>query len=192
VIHGGAWSAQRTLREVAMSGNGITSVAGAVRVMQIVRLALVMGVVSFAGVVVFLKLTGEGAKVPAIPNALFPNFPLILLIAAFFGVTAVLASFVLPGVLEANGRRQVAARNYTNEQDLDLALAQVAQTISIMRGALVEGVSFLLAISSLIEGHWWGLMWLLPLIALQLITLPTQAGIEDWIRTQKEWMQMER
>lgn len=175
-----------------MSGNGITSVAGGVRVMQIIRLALVMGVVSFAGVVVFLKLSGGGAKGPAIPNPLFPNFPLILLIAAFVGVTAVLASFVVPGVLEANGRKQVAAKNFSNEEETDLAFVQVAQTISIVRGALVEGVSFLLAISSLIEGHWWGLMWLVPLIALQLITIPTQANIEEWIRTQKEWMRMER
>lgn len=175
-----------------MSGNGPTNVAGVVRVMQIIRLALVMGVVSFAGVVVFLKVSGQGPQGPAIPNPLFPNFPLILLVAAFFGVTAVLASFVLPGVLEANGRKQVVARNYSNEEEVDLALAQVAQVISIVRGALVEGVCFLLAISSLIEGHWWGLMWLVPLIALQFITLPTQASVEEWIRTQKDWMRMER
>lgn len=175
-----------------MNGNGITSVAGAVRAMQIIRLALVMGVVSFAGVVLFLKLTGGGPKGPAIPNPLFPNFPLVLLIGAFFGVTAVLASFVLPGVLEANGRKQVAAKNLSNEDEVDLALVQVAQTLSVIRGALVEGVSFLLTISSMIEGHWWGLMWLVPLIALQLITMPTQTSIEEWIRTQKEWMRMER
>jgi hypothetical protein len=174
-----------------MSGNGITSVTQAVRVMQIIRGALVMGVVSFAGVVVFLKLSGNAPQAPAIPNALFPNFPLILLIAAFVAVTCILASFVLPGALDTSFRRKLVAQRIANEDEIDVALAQQALSTSIVRGGLVEAPSLLLCISSLIEGHWWGLMWIAPLVALQLITLPTVSGVEEWIQIQKDWMQVE-
>jgi hypothetical protein len=174
-----------------MSGNGITSVTQAVRMMQIIRGALVMGVVSFAGVVVFLKLSGNAPQAPAIPNALFPNFPLILLIAAFVAVTCILASFVLPGALDTSFRRRLVAQRITNEDEIDLALAQQALSTSIVRGGLVEAPSLLLCISSLIEGHWWGLMWIVPLVALQLITLPSVSGVEEWIQIQKDWMQVE-
>jgi len=35
------------------------------------------------------------------------------------------------------------------------------------------------------------LMWIVPLVALQLITLPTVSGVEEWIQIQKDWMQVE-
>ncbi len=61
-----------------------------------------------------------------------------------------------------------------------------------MRGGLLEAPSIFLLITSLAEGHWWGLMWAGAFQVLQLATFPTLSGVESWIRTQHELMDFDR
>jgi hypothetical protein len=162
-----------------------------VRAMQIIRGALVMGAVSFGGVVAFLLLSGQAAQQPVIPNALFPNFPLLLLIAAPLAVSCVLASFVVPGVVEGQARRSLSPEG-TSDAERDQRLLAAHQSGAMARGALLEGPSLFLLVTSLAEGHWWGLMWTGALQVLQLATFPTTSGVENWLRTQQELIELER
>ncbi len=84
-----------------------SDLATVVRTMQVVRAALVMGVCLFGGIVAYLLVSGQIDRKPLIPNPLFPNFPLLLLIAAPLAVSCVLASFLVPGVVEGKARRSL-------------------------------------------------------------------------------------
>lgn len=165
--------------------------ATVVRTMQIIRAALVMGAISFGGVVAFLLLSGQIEKKPLIPNALFPNFPLLLLIAAPVAVSCVLVSFVVPGVIEGNVRRSLSAGDVA-DSERDCRLLAAHQTGSLVRGAVLEGPSLFLLVTSLAEGHWFGLLWAAALQVLQLATFPTTAGVENWLRTQHELLQLDQ
>jgi hypothetical protein len=165
--------------------------ATVVRTMQIIRAALVMGAVSFGGVVAFLLLSGLIEKKPLIPHELFPNFPLLLLIAVPVAVSCVLVSFVVPGVIEGNVRRSLTAENVP-ESDCDGRLLAAHQSASLVRGAVLEGPSLFLLVTSLAEGHWWGLMWAGALQVLQIATFPTPSGVENWLRTQHELLHLDQ
>jgi hypothetical protein len=165
--------------------------ASVVRTMQVVRAALVMGVFSFGGVVVYLSLSGELAQIPAIPNPLFPNFPLLLLIAAPVAVACVLAGVIVPSVIEGRVRRSLSSKQ-TSDNEEEKRLLSAHQSATMVRGALVEAPSLLLLITSIAEGHWWGILWAGALQVLQLATFPTTSSVENWLRTQQEMIELER
>lgn len=124
-----------------------------VRVMQIITLAMAMGVLAF-GVVAVLLIRPEVAAEP-----------MIAYVAFALAIPLAIASFIVP-------------RLVVNSQP---ATVESFQTGLIVGLALVEGAAFLNLVAYLIEGQVYSLGMAAILLALMLIRFPTTAGVSDWI-----------
>jgi hypothetical protein len=153
--------------------------------MQITAAALIVGVVSFLGIVCFMVYGQQQGVGTSQADA----FPMITVIA--FGLFAVCAalSFVVPMVQTQSGLEQIAsgmwrppARSDPKAFDGDttkiLAVRETAFTIGV---ALLEGPAFLGIVCFLIECHPYALT--VPTLALvgMLLRFPTEGSLRAWV-----------
>lgn len=139
-----------------------------VRTLQIITLAMVTGVLLFAGIVVFLQLTQDAG-----PNA--ATGVIISTLGAGFAVAAFVMHLVVPSLI---ARQQ--ARSASDEQ-----LYEVFQSKTIIGLALLEGAAFFNLVAGMVEQQWWSLAVAGGLVFWMLTMFPTQTRVAQWVETQQ-------
>lgn len=155
----------------------------AVRVMQIITGALVMGAVMF-GVVATMMALNRAAPNPNAP----PPTPILTWLAAGMALMELGVRAVIPDLIA----RQAIARMQGSLDDSvqsQLRLATVYQTRLIIGMALCEGATFFALIAWLIEGDVLAIGTAGFLILVMLSAFPTRGRVESWIRDQTELRQ---
>lgn len=163
-------------------------IAGVVRTSQIIVAALVMGVVTFAAVVVFFISRGPAAK----------GSLLTLLAIVFAGATLVLG-FVIPQLITAANRRKIAAGTWTSSPnqglvpDSDTGKLALTYPAKMMVGAaLFEGGCFFALVAYMLEGQPLSLGVAAVLLLCLLAHFPTLGRVEAWIEEQLRRVEDER
>jgi choline-glycine betaine transporter len=173
-----------------------------VRTMQIIIVALTLGLVVFLGIVLFLREQPKPAPPqPAAKPA--QALPVISYAALAFAVMAVPMSLLIPSVVVKNGRKQIARGTWTPPVQgtgtfpqgpfgNTVRLAAVYQTSLIVGAALNEGPAFFALIAYLLER----LPAILGVAVLLILGVaarfPTRARVEQWIDAQKELLIQEQ
>jgi len=136
-----------------------------VRAAQIITIALVMGVVTFAVIAVLFV----GALQPP------PDGRLISGLGAGFAVIAFVMHLVVPAMI---ARPQA---QFTDEKQL--YGAYLGKTI--IGPALLEGAAFFNIVALIIEHNWWSLAIAGGLVFWMLAMFPTRTRVDHWVETQQ-------
>lgn len=151
---------------------------------QIIAGALIAGVVMFGVVATFV---GAGAD---------PGEPLVGYIAILFAVSGLVMRSVFPGTITARKRNEIRARVVSGEIDesheMTAALYPLYQTKTIIEYALIEGPAFFVLIAFIVTSRTWVLAVAAALLAVMVLTFPTRARLEGWIRNQLQLMELDR
>lgn len=161
-----------------------------IRVLQIIAGALVMGLVTFLGIVLFMVQVQNKGVGLARPGGL----PLISLIAVAYSALAVLLAIVIPRVLVQSGLRRIAAGAWKPPQDANAAdypddaskLLAIRQTSIIIGLAILEGSALFACIAYLLEGQSWVLAAAVLIVLLMLASFPTQERLRSWLTAQAD------
>ena len=141
-------------------------------VTRIIILALITGVVAFAGCAWVVR-HGKPAAAPGL---------LTTVLAVLSGGLAVV-SFQLPVVIA----KQAATSQSSAASDISQQ-ASLYQTCQIIAGALLEGGAFMNLVAYIVEGSWTSLLVAGALLLLLVRLIPTQAAAVRWV----EWRQQEQ
>ena len=147
--------------------NVMTTPEQAVRVMQIIAGALVMGVVTFGLVAVFIVGAFDEPADGFIISA----------IAAAFASGAFVMHLVVPGMMTASSRGDAAAAD-------ESSLYQIYQVRMIVGLAMLEGAAFFNIIATILEHNWWSLAIAGVLVLWMLAMFPTTTRVKHWVETQ--------
>lgn len=159
----------------------------ALRTLQVITAAMLLGVVIFAAVVALLLVQrqpqqGNGNH-EAVAIGMVGAAAVVVLIAG------VMASLVVPGAVARAGaamtKRQLTASAADDDPPDDAALINAYQTAHIARMALLEGPTFLMCIASLIEANWLYLGVALVPLAMIAAAFPTQERLRTWLETER-------
>lgn len=163
-------------------------IAGVVRTSQIIVAALVMGVVTFAVVVVFFISRGPAAK-----------GNLLTLLAIVFAGAALVLGFVIPQLITAANRRRIAAGTWQSSPnqghvpDSDAGRLAMSYPAKLIVGAaLFEGGSFFALVAYMLEGQPLSLGVAAVLLLCLLAHFPTLGRVEAWIEEQLRRVEDER
>ncbi len=154
-----------------MSQGRITDPVQAVRTMQIICGALMMGVLMFAGVAMFLRL-GPNAQPPAAQ-------PVIAYLAAGMAAIIFVARLVVVPIATQMGIKQLAAM-IPLEELTKLDFYGVYQMRMIVGCALLEGAAFFNLISFILDGQLWTLGIVGGLLAIMATAFPTLERVDNW------------
>ena len=155
--------------------------ATAVKPMQIVLVALALGVIVF--LVAVVVLTDKPAE-----------DPFLTYVGLAFGVIAFLAWLIVPNALASNARRTIAAgqnpswaQGVSQQAAGDVGqLAGVYQIRLIVASALLEGAAFFNLVAYLIEAHQLSLVAAVVLVVIMLCQFPTYNRLADWVSHELE------
>jgi hypothetical protein len=146
------------------------------RVMQIITVALVLGVAVFLGIVLYLvqvQNQGRGTMTPP------PDLPVLSLMAAGFLAVLTVASFLVPAGVVRKSLRGITDTNW----EPDLGVYQVALIVGL---AMLEGACFFNCIAYLLEAQPYTLGCIGIGLLLMLARFPTESRVRLWRDNQKE------
>jgi hypothetical protein len=160
------------------------------RTAQIITVSMIVGVVVMAAVLFFLR-----SQNPPPP----PPVPLVSYLGYVFAAVCLGASVLVPNVVLANFRKQIAKGQQPNSsnpwprppEDAGTWMA-LYQTTLIIGLALLEGPTFFLLIAFFLEGQPVSLGVAGGLLACMALRFPTRDGVMRWIETQRELVERER
>lgn len=146
--------------------------APTLRSTQIVLLALALGVLSFTGVVVFLRLSASASMDSKVAS-------LLLVTVGGLAVSEVAAYVLL--------RRTFVARAVASREESLALLRQGCtplplHTLAIIGAALAEGAGLLGVVALLLGAPWYALAAPAVAVALILLQLPTRERLERIVR----------
>jgi hypothetical protein len=147
----------------------------AVRTSQIICGAMMMGIITFAGIVVTR---------PAPPNPALP----MAYIAIGFAAIAIIVRFIVPAFVAKNESSKLKG---ASPESLDAGLYGVFQTKMIIGLALLEGAGFMNLIAYMTGGQWWSLATVGLLLLLMAMMFPTLTKFESWAEDVKRGWQNE-
>ena len=140
----------------------------AVRTMQIICAALMLGVLMFAGIAVFQRL-GQPAAAR----------PMIAYIGIGMAAMMIVTRLVFVPFIVRDGIKQVVGTRPI-EDLTKLDFYRVYQTQMIVACALCEGAAFFNLISYIIEGQLWSLAIVAGLLAIMAMAFPTMERVDSW------------
>jgi hypothetical protein len=164
------------------------------RVLQIIVFALVTGLVTFLGVVLFLHAQPKPARNPG------AVLPVITVVAFTIAVVLAPLSLIIPRLVSDAARKQIAAGKWapgnapagvTATTDAG-RLAVVYQTQKIIGAAMTEGPAFLALIAYMLESTSAALGLALFLIVGVALRFPQRAQVQQWIDDQLGRLDMDR
>lgn len=169
-----------------MSNGDNLNLAGRVLTMQIIVLALIMGVVGFAGVACFLVYVERDGE----PVRPIEGLPILTLVAVGGLAAGVVASFVVPPLVFRNAERQIVAGTWKAplgvDPNSDLGkllrsdtgrLLGARQSALIAGLALLEGPAFPALVAFLQEGRPYALALAAVVVILMLLRFPTESSV---------------
>ena len=163
---------QPTFGDTGMQGPKFEA---SVRTMQIIVVALMMGVLSCLLVVL---LTTKG-------NVLGLNKPtLMTLIAAGFGFLMIVNHFVIPGIISKAQLKQTASNELPEggEESKQQHVVAIFQTQLIIGMALLEGAAFFNLVELMIDKSGFSLGIVILLMSLMLMKFPTRDKVSFWVQ----------
>ena len=165
-----------------------------VRTLQIIHIALAMGVGVFLAMSVLVLRSGK--LFAPDPWTLGASTPLSL-IAVLFAVVLLIAHIAVPRAMTQTQRRALARGQSTIEGGVGQSsepafLLALYQTQMIVGSALVEGAAFFATIVYFVEGKAIPLILAAGLLALLLSRIPTRSGTEAWLDRQQSLLSEER
>jgi hypothetical protein len=170
-----------------MASESPSDVDGITRVCQILVAALCLGIVSFGVVAIQQGLAGE-------PD----DARLFTLIACGTSVAAILGAMILPRMIVATHRRQLARNagpltsNETSESSERAQLAAIYQTKTIIGAALFEGAAFMSLFAFLAESQPIALAAAAVMLVGVISCFPTRGRIANWLDHQFRLLTEER
>ena len=163
---------------------------------QIVSGALILGCVTFFGVAI--AVPGEAAPID-------PNLPILTYAAIGFAVMALIARWMVPGIVASTTRRKIIAGTWrlpTHAPARTVAfvertgdagrLAMALMTGTIVSGALLEGIAFFALVAYLLERSPLSLILAGAMILGLLTQVPTRGRLVGWIEEQFGLIEQER
>jgi hypothetical protein len=169
-----------------MSTNLETALDVRIRTMRIIIFALLNGIVIFMAIAIFLRTSGNITPVDRL---------IISPAALIFGAVVSVVHWVVPNMLAARARRQIAYGQGTLTPATG-GIAPIAgevgqlvalyQTRLIMSAAFLEGATFFFLIAFMIEGQVYTLLGAILLTGMLALKFPTRTGVEGWIEEQQE------
>lgn len=146
------------------------------RTIQIINVALILGVVFFLAITCLIRFNGK--------EPLFAPDPLrfkngtITPAALMMGVPLFVMSRIVSRRIVSNQRKTAAAS--------DVGLLGLFSTSRIVELAMIEGAVFFNLIAFMLEGNPLALVVALLGIGLMAIGFPTRDGLENWMKDQAE------
>jgi hypothetical protein len=168
---------------------------GPVRAMQIIVVALAMGIILFAGIVVGVVVG---------PAQMQPQAGFMTGLALPLAAVAIGLSFLVPRIVVNASRRRIAAGTWqvpSQGSAMPEALAKlgdegplvfVYQTATIIGAALCEGPAFFALISAMIDKSPLGLAVAGVCLLMVLARFPTLRRVENWLDLQVRAMEEDR
>lgn len=154
-----------------------------VRTLKIILAAMCMGLLTFTGVVLFIKPLGP-----------VDNLAPIVLAALGFAALMLLARAAVPRLV-VNGQVAAIARRDDREAEVVESdawrsqrkqLAAAYMTASIVAGALLEGAGFFNLVAYMLEGNPLNLGAAAVMIAVILSGMPSLHRVAEWIDRQQQ------
>lgn len=156
-----------------MTDNTSEHVSTAIRTAQIIVVALAMGVTTFMGIVVFMKLQQESP-----PLAMPKEAGLWLVgLAVMMGCGA--ASVIVPRIVQNANVRRLPAEAF-DMRDAESPLMALFQQTTILGAALLEGAAFFNLVMYFVEGLTPSLFATLLLLAGILAHVPSVGRFNAW------------
>lgn len=165
-----------------MPPSRFTDPVQAVRTMQIVCAALMMGVLMFAGAAIFMRF-GPGGQVPAAQ-------PMVAYMAAGMAALMIVARLVVVPFVIKGGIKQLTATTPLDDV-AKLDFYGVYQTQMIVGCALLEGAAFFNLISFIVEGQIWTLGIVAVLLAIMATAFPTLERVGSWAEEQLRMLRLD-
>jgi hypothetical protein len=117
-------------------------------------------------------------------------------LALAMGASVLVLSFVIPGLVVSQTRRQIAKGTAPkigkSEEEDAAALLPIYQTQLIVGAALLEGGAFFATIAYMLERNMMALGLAGVLLAVLLTRFPTIARLRSWLDRQVELLHQER
>lgn len=173
------------------------AVGSAVMTGKIIVAALATGPTIFLLIVLFLTANGGPPD----------RAPFVTYAALAFAAVAIAMRMIVPAATVASGRRQIVAGTYrpgtgrSNNPGFDKLLErsgdagllfQLYLTKTIIAAALLEGATFFLLISYMMERQILSLAAAIVLIVGVALLMPTRDGVLAWIENQLAQVEQER
>jgi len=143
----------------------------AVRVLQIIVFALVVGVLFFLGFALFTNKFAIGGA---------PDF--LCYFGIGFALIVFVAHLVAPGVMQRTGLRGVTKSKLEgkNADQKFMLLFPHRQTATIIACALLEGAAFFNVFAYMRFEYLWSLVTVLVLVVFLVFRMPTLNSAQDW------------
>jgi hypothetical protein len=153
------------------------------RVMQIIAGALMMGVITFLGVVLVItkgNVLGQG------------NPGIVTMIAAGFAGLMIVNHLVIPSIITKARLNQIKSQD-SDGQNSELKLASLLSIYRmqlIITLAFLEGAAFFNLVSVMIENHVISLIAAIVLLGLMAVRFPTRTKVSWWVQDRLRELQM--
>lgn len=148
---------------------------GSVRGMQIIAAAMMAGVLSFFGVVL-VTTQGEilGTQAPE----------LITILAAGFGVIAIVNHFVIPRIIAGSQLKQIVSKGLSelDETTKSNQVCGIYRSGLIVALAMLEGAAFFNLIALMIEKSVVSLGVAILLLGFMVLRFPTRDKVSFWVQ----------
>jgi hypothetical protein len=182
---------------MALSENNPDALEQPVRVLQIIVAAMAMGVLTFLAIVVLLvprAIVPEGPAGAGGQGINLGGMQIITLAALFMGASALVLSNMVPALVVARGRSQIAREKLVPDDPSKLPpiaqptdagrLLALYQNQLIIGAALAEGGAFFSVIAYMLERHPVALGLAIVLLGSLLIKFPTRDRVAAWLDQQ--------
>ena len=176
-----------------MDENLQEDLSGPVRTMQIIVVALTMGLLSFLAIVCLLPSGGARGD--------FGVMPLLTCIGLGFAATLIVVRWIVLQIMTAGARRQIlrgpsdTGRGKSSSELPDRAAGQLIafyQTRMIVSAALLEGPAFFLLTAHMVERSPWSLAAAIVMILGVVAHFPTRERVAGWVEQQMSLLREER
>ena len=151
------------------------------RLIQIIVGALMMGLMFFFLIALFITL---GKK---------PENPSVSYLIPVMAVMELMGWFIVSRSLTNNYRQKINRQfdwRSLNEVEIENVFYPGYQTLTIIEFALMEGVGFFSCISFIIEAQTWVPIVVGVILLAMVVLFPTRNGFQNWVRTQRELMEL--
>ncbi len=153
----------------------------AVRGMQIISAALMMGVLVYLGIL----LVTRGGQLLGQPN-------LLTMVGVGFGCLMVVMHFIIPGIMNRRQLKAAVASGVMQKSEQE----QVGHVIGVFRGqmivrlALLEGAAFFNLTAMMIDHSEISICVIVLLMGLMLFRFPTRDKVSFWVQDKLREMRL--
>lgn len=142
-----------------------------VRTMQVISVALMMGVLIFTGVTLLMRLR-PGAEPPAAN-------PVLSYVAVAATIIAVIArSLMMSMTVQGSVKELLKTKRADDLEPIDLF--SIYQVRMIVGAAQLEGAAFFVLVSYMTDGQLWSMGLVVALLAMMAATFPTFERVQVW------------